>query len=149
MAVAFSLDHIILAAVKAHGLDIGDLPWEPCDEVEGLQVARGQEGARPQLYLHSDGMARLYWWIESGHVSYERHEDGDFNVVTATRKELPDTVLAAAGGRILSEMVDIPGAERMVIVKALTTRMDSQSPYDMRIQVEPLDIGTDSPIRPA
>lgn len=145
--IAFMMeDPMLLSALAAHGLLPEEAEWEQCDQVNGMAVRIPECGEAPQIYIHNEGEAHLLWRRPLRDISYDRHRDGDFRVVTIGRTAMPLTILDAMPGKTLDTMVDLPGANRMTMIRAINSRPAGETAYDTRIEVEPFALAAIHPI---
>lgn len=128
---------VLLDVMRQHGVDIDNLPWEDCDEAVGQQIRRLPTGNLPSLYLHSNGRVAIRWFNNGQQVRYDIEEDG-YCIVTIVEMETPATMLTALSGRTLDVIVEMPGADTMLIIEAVNSRAFVSDPMDTRIAVEPI-----------
>ena len=129
----------MLAPVTAlHGLILPVLPWE-AEESAALRTVRRARTGGPSPILDDTGHAQARRPRTADHAAFSCDLQPAAASVTIESMQLPDTVLAAMAGRLLCEVVDPPGADRLRIVGASQHRTFAHEDDDVRIDVEPIE----------
>jgi len=128
-------DPMFAAALEAHGLRRGALPWEQ-EENSSLEAVRREGGnGRPALIVDWTGEGNLWWHSLGGHsFSYDVGRDG--RTLTIGDIDLPSTVLSALSGRTLDAVAALPGARELTIIDATATPVISKDRTGARMTLE-------------
>lgn len=132
-------DPLTRAALAANGVDVDDLPWEPCENAAGEEInCAGYDGTgklRPSVHVHSGGGISIRWYSPRHMMAYVVEADG-YRIFTVERYTMPETMLSIAEGRLLSEIVEMPGAERYRVTTAVNSNAFPSDPLDLRMAIE-------------
>ena len=142
----FSNDPIVTAALRLNGLDIASLPWpDENDDGERIISLYGSWGTEtngddvrpfviPKMRLFFNGEALLSWNRPATFLRYDVDSQG--GIITMPDTKLPETSLAGLTGKTLNTVIDIPGADQMVIGVAVNSAAFVSDPIDLRMAVE-------------
>ena len=143
----FRHDPIIIEALRAHGLDIANLPWPSGSEDDECVIKLyGSWGTEqngddirpfviPKIKLFFDGEAFLSWNKPATFLRYDIDTLG--GIITVPETVISDAALAGLKGQRLSTMIDVPGADQMLIIEAVNSSAFRGDPTDLRMSVEP------------
>ena len=142
----FGSDPIVTEALRLTGLDIASLPWpDGNDEDERVIKLFGSWGTEnhagggkpfviPKMRLFYDGEAFLTWNRPETFLRYDVDTLG--GIITVPQTIITEAALAGLAGKPLSDMIDVPGADQMIITNAVNSAAFVGDPTDLRMAVE-------------
>jgi hypothetical protein len=127
---------IVSAVIVLQGLDIANLPWTDSENSPDREISIPMSRNRPSLVLSERGSASVRWRAGGHPVSFLLETDG-YGIVTLEGQASPDTMLTAMAGMTLAQVVDMPGADAMIITEAVNSRAFISDPLSTRMGVRP------------
>jgi len=127
-------DPIVVGALRRHGLTPETASRKENFETGCKEVSIHATRDHPSVYVNDEGRVVINWSRDMRQVATYT-VDPDMSIMTIISHETPDTMMTAMIGTLLSETIDVEGADAMRVEQVVNSRRTSFDEYDTRIQV--------------